>query len=148
MKLHLASAVALVSLALIGSLSAQVAAPTGPVVATTANTSVPDGIVFYKGLPYLIRNGRASLIDATLVPEGQLMTHEGKLVPMPTTFTAFPATPAMKGTDQQTRSGVQPIVPGDTAPPVQKGTDQQTLINPPRALPQSKTTGTGTVPRK
>ena len=45
-----------------------------------------DGIVFYRGQTYLVRNGRAALVDATLVPEGQVLTAEGRLVTLPTDF--------------------------------------------------------------
>ena len=47
---------------------------------------VPDGVVFYLGHTYLIRNGRAALVDAILVPEGQVLTPEGRLVVLPTDF--------------------------------------------------------------
>lgn len=62
--------------------------------------AVPDGIVFYNGKPYLIRNGRALLIDATLVPNGQILTNDGRLVPMPAAYSGFsqgtqPATPGV-----------------------------------------------------
>ena len=149
MKLSTASIFASLSLALILPLSAQVAAPVAPAeAAKEAAPFVPDGIVFYNGLPYLIRSGRAFLIDATLVPPGQILTHEGKYVALPAAYTSFPAVPVKKGTDQQTVQGSVPIVAPETPPPVQKGTDQQTLINPPRPASGGKVTGSGGVIRK
>lgn len=145
MKFSASSILAAVSFALVLPLSAQVAETASEAVTASV---VPDGIVFYNGLPYVLRGGRAFLIDAKLVPQGQILTAEGKLVPMPTAFTAFPSTAEKKGTDQQTNRGVVPVVPPDAAPAVQKGTDQQVLINPPRSSPASKVTGSGGVIRK
>ena len=51
-----------------------------------ATSVVHDGIVFYRGLTYLIRHNRAVRVDATLVPEGQVLTAEGRLVTLPTDF--------------------------------------------------------------
>jgi hypothetical protein len=51
-----------------------------------ATSVVHDGIVFYHGLTYLIRHNRAVRVDATLVPEGQILTAEGRLVALPTDF--------------------------------------------------------------
>ncbi|HBJ86069.1 MAG TPA: hypothetical protein DDZ88_19825 [Verrucomicrobiales bacterium] len=56
---------------------------------------VHDGIVFYRGQTYLIRNSRAALVDATLVPEGQVLTAEGRLVTLPTDF-VYDATPKVR----------------------------------------------------
>ena len=61
--------------------------PVREVKTTTVDTNVvPDGIVFYRGKTYLIRNDRAALVDAFLVPERQVLTPEGRLVPLPTDF--------------------------------------------------------------
>ena len=149
MKIFASSIFASISLALILPLSAQVAAPAAPAEpAKEAAPFVPDGVVFYNGLPYLLRGGRAYLIDATLVPAGQILTHEGKFAPLPASYTTFPAVPVKKGTDQQTVQGSVPIVAPETPPPVPKGTDQQTLINPPRPATGGKVTGSGGVIRK
>ncbi|MFN0079295.1 MAG: hypothetical protein ACKVY0_22750 [Prosthecobacter sp.] len=56
---------------------------------------VHDGIVFYRGQTYLIRHSRAVLVDATLVPEGQVLTAAGRLVVLPTDF-VHDATPAVR----------------------------------------------------
>jgi len=48
--------------------------------------TVHDGIVFHRGQTYLIRNSRAALVDVTLVPKGQVLTSEGRLVPLPADF--------------------------------------------------------------
>jgi len=70
------------------SVSAQTGSPPAKEVTTTALgiNVVPDGVVFYLGHTYLIRNGRAALVDAILVPEGQVLTPEGRLVVLPTDF--------------------------------------------------------------
>jgi len=79
--------------------STQTAAPNSGGVTTGENAgNVQDGIVFYNGRPYLIRNGRASVIDATLVPEGQILTNNGQFVPIPATYNGM----------QQGQNGVQP----------------------------------------
>ncbi|MHB1081517.1 MAG: hypothetical protein ACYC67_19140 [Prosthecobacter sp.] len=49
-------------------------------------STVHDGIVFYRGQTYLIRHSRAALVDVTLVPRGQVLTAEGRLVPLPSDF--------------------------------------------------------------
>ncbi len=148
MKLYLAPLIVVAALSLTRTALPQSPAPDAP-VDSAAKAAIPNGVVFYNGLPYLIRNGRASLIDATLVPQGQILTAEGKLAPFPSTFTAFPSVPVRKGTEQQTLSGAQPIIPAETTntTPVAKGTDQQTLINPPRAT-TSKKNGSGALLRK
>ncbi len=56
---------------------------------------VHDGIVFYRGQTYLIRNSRAVLVDAILVPEGQVLTAEGRLVTLPNDF-VNDATPTVR----------------------------------------------------
>jgi hypothetical protein len=48
--------------------------------------TVHDGIVFHRGQTYLIRNSRAARVDATLVPRGQILTVEGRLVTLPSDF--------------------------------------------------------------
>lgn len=73
---------------------AQVANPPSRQVTPTGNNSnvVPDGISFYRGQAYLLRNGRAALVDDTLVPEGKILTRAGGLVPMPPELTGRPDT--------------------------------------------------------
>lgn len=70
--------------------------PTGPAVAQNASPPatpvqptvrptnvVEDGLVFYRGQTFLIRNGRAAAVDSTLLPEGEILTPQGRRVPMP-----------------------------------------------------------------
>ncbi len=71
-------------------------AQTGAPVAGGNNATAPaaapvieDGIVFYNEQAYLIRNGRATRIDATLIPNGHLLTTDGRLVPVPMNYTGF-----------------------------------------------------------
>jgi hypothetical protein len=82
-------------------------------VAVGKAAAIQDGIVFHDGLPYLIRNGRALIIDSTLVPQGQILTNDGKFRPIPPTFTDFPAVTVRKSTEQQTLIGE----PGSVQPP-------------------------------
>lgn len=56
-----------------------VVAPPHPVPAPVA----PTGIVMFDGHAYLIRGGRAYMIDATMVPNGQMLMNDGSLAPMP-----------------------------------------------------------------
>jgi hypothetical protein len=76
------------SLTWCGTGSAQNGSPPAKEVKTTVLgiNVVPDGVVFYRGHTYLIRNERAALVDAILVPEGQVLTPEGRLVVLPTDF--------------------------------------------------------------
>ena len=81
-------------------------APTRSTPATAAVSPAPDGIVFYNGQAYLVRKGRALVIDEKLVPKGQILTFDGKFVSIPSTYTDFPEVIApKKGTPQQTRIG-------------------------------------------
>jgi hypothetical protein len=98
---------------------AQPAAPTGnPKGSETSTASAPavtDGIVFYHGRAYVIRGGRAYLIDSTLVPNGQVLTPDGRLVPLQPGFTGFPqGTQVQPGTQPQTGTQ-QPSGPGNAA---------------------------------
>jgi len=45
-----------------------------------------DGIVFDGGQTFLIRYGRAALVNTALVPEGKVLTLEGRLLTLPTDF--------------------------------------------------------------
>ncbi|MFZ2280959.1 MAG: hypothetical protein WAW39_24385 [Prosthecobacter sp.] len=58
-------------------------------------STVHDGIVFYRGQTYLIRHSRAALVDVTLVPRGQVLTAEGRLVALPSDF-ANATTPTLR----------------------------------------------------
>ena len=59
-------------------------------------STVHDGIVFHRGQTYFIRHSRAALVDATLVPKGQVLTAEGRLVALPPDF-ANATTPTLRG---------------------------------------------------
>ena len=151
MKTLLASAFVLASCLAVTTATAQV--PTASVSPLPIAPAVQDGIVFHNGQPYVIRNGRALLIDATLIPQGQIYTNEGKLVPLPNNFTAFPAPSSTLPQNKlipQLSTGTQLILPpeGSATLPARKGTDQPLLINPPRGTPNSKVTGSGGLPRK
>ncbi len=52
----------------------------------------PTGIVMFDGHAYLIRGGRAYMIDATMVPSGQMLMNDGRLAPMPQGMEFRPAT--------------------------------------------------------
>lgn len=58
-------------------------------------STVHDGIVFYRGQTYLIRNSRAALVDVSLVPKGQVLTAAGRLVALPSDF-ASATTPTLR----------------------------------------------------
>ena len=154
MKTPLAPSVAAVLLALAWPAAAQVIS--SPAVATLTDTGVPDGIVFYNGRPFVIRNGRATLIDATLVPNGQILLHDGRLVALPKNYAGVPqgttqpvtqqGQPAQPGLPLQPGQPLQqgqPAVPGQTAtpaaqPPVVPGT----VVLP----PQTPGANPGTIP--
>jgi len=59
--------------------------------------TVHDGIVFHRGQTYLIRNSRAARVDATLVPRGQILTTEGRLVALPSDFFNVSPPTTMRG---------------------------------------------------
>ena len=70
-----------------GASAQSVSPPAKEVKTTLVDTSViPNGIVFYRNKTYFIRNERAVLVDAFLVPVGQVLTPDGKLVQLPTDF--------------------------------------------------------------
>ncbi len=96
--------------------------------ATGAVTGVQDGIAIHKGRPYLLRNGHAWLIDVTLVPEGQLLTDDGLLVPLPAGITGLiqEASPPGPLPDQPTGPGGPPTQP---LPP-------EEIENPPENQPR------------
>ncbi|MDB6003499.1 MAG: hypothetical protein JWR15_486, partial [Prosthecobacter sp.] len=68
--------------------AAQVGSPPSREATASANNSaiVQDGLVVYRGNTYLIRNGRAAQINRALVPEGQVLTDQGTLVPLPPNY--------------------------------------------------------------
>lgn len=72
--------------------AAQVANPPTRQATSSGNDSaiVPDGVTFYRGQTFLLRNGRAALVDDTLVPEGKVLTRAGRLVAMPPELTGRP----------------------------------------------------------
>ena len=115
MNPHLTTSIAAALLALSWPAAGQVisSAPTGTL--TDSGPVVPDGIVFHNGRPFMIRNGRATLIDATLVPNGQILTHDGRLVAMPVNYGGFAQGTAQPGPavqpGQVTPQG-QPMQPG------------------------------------
>lgn len=147
MNIPLITSIAAAILAFSWPAAAQVTAPasTGSApTATLTDTGVPDGIVFYNGRPFMIRNGRAWLIDATLVPQGQILTHGGRLVPLPMNYGGFAQStpPAMQPAPQG-----QPALQGQ---PVQQGQTGASPNQPPIApgiiivSPQGPGTNPGT----
>ncbi|MBE2287134.1 MAG: hypothetical protein IAE77_27005, partial [Prosthecobacter sp.] len=64
---------------------AQNASPPATQVRPTVRpiNGVADGLVFYRGQTFLIRNGRAAAVDSTLLSEGEILTPQGRRVPMP-----------------------------------------------------------------
>lgn len=78
-------------LTLAGPSAAQLSSPPAKEVAPAAGSSPVerDGITVYRGQPFLVRHGRAALINRALVPEGQVLTWEGRLVPLPSGFSIY-----------------------------------------------------------
>lgn len=68
-----------------GPAVAQNASPPATQVQPTVRPTnvVEDGLVFYRGQTFLIRNGRAAAVDSTLLAEGEILTPQGRKVPMP-----------------------------------------------------------------
>ncbi|MCF7788078.1 MAG: hypothetical protein K9N47_18290 [Prosthecobacter sp.] len=64
-------------------------------------STVHDGIVFHRGQTYFIRHSRAARVDVTLVPKGQMLTTEGRLVALPSDF--------VKDTTRTVRGGLVAI---------------------------------------
>lgn len=150
MNTPLTSSLAAAIIALSWPAAAQVTAPasTGSApTATLTDTGVPDGIVFYNARPFMIRNGRASLIDATLVPQGQILTHDGRFVPLPLNYGGFAQSTqaAMQPAPQsQPILQGQPTVQGPTAvSPNQPATAQGTIGVSPQAAGTNPGTATG-----
>lgn len=50
---------------------------------TTTSGAAGSGFVLRDGILYNITNGRANRIDAATIPNGQMMTSDGRLVPIP-----------------------------------------------------------------
>lgn len=91
MKTSFISILPLAVLALSSALRAQTVSPSREVTSTpttSADTAavIPDGTTFYKGHTYLIRNGRAAMVNAALVPDGKILTPEGRLAEAPSDF--------------------------------------------------------------
>jgi hypothetical protein len=66
-----------------------------------ANATTPTlngGLLAVLGQAYLIRHGRMLRVNAALVPEGQVLTAEGQLVPLPLDFSGFVLDRAPDGT--------------------------------------------------
>ena len=106
-------------------------------------------MIVYNDVPYIIRDGRGSIIDANLIPNGKILTFGGDLVPIPPTLTELPQNDSVKkGTDQIFLRGrvTEPVASGRGA--TSKGTDQQVIIGRNRAEGSQKVTGSGTTPRK
>lgn len=78
------------ALAVAGSTVAQTGSP--PVkrvqfTSTARDTNVVNnGLVFYCGQTFLVRNGRAAAISTPLLAEGEILTLEGTRVPLPKNF--------------------------------------------------------------
>lgn len=89
--------------------AAQVANPPSRQATASGNDSavVPDGVTFYHGQTFLLRNGRAALVDGILVPDGQVLTRAGRLVPVPPELTGRP-----EARDQITPSATSDAVEG------------------------------------
>jgi hypothetical protein len=64
--------------------------------------AVREGLCAIQGQAYLIRNGHMLQVDAALVPEGQVLTAAGRLVPLPLDFSGFELDRAPNGTVLQT----------------------------------------------
>lgn len=86
--------------------------PVRAAATSIAVPATPDGVVVYNGVPYFVHNGRASIIDAKLIPPGQILLADGQLAPLPASSIDFPPVDVPKGTPQQTRIGE----PGTKAP--------------------------------
>lgn len=92
MKTFLCSTFATV-LAVSWPVVAQIASPPARQVQPSAQETnvVHDGIVYYRGGTYLIRNGRAAAVDAILIPEGQVLIPDGRRVPLPENILTNPS---------------------------------------------------------
>jgi len=86
---HLITVLSLLMLA--GPSVAQTLSPPATEVAPSSNNSavVSDGISIYRGQAYLLRNGRAAVINRALVPEGHFLTWEGRLAALPSGFSVY-----------------------------------------------------------
>ena len=93
-------------------------------------TSMEGAVAFYNGQPYVILNGKAVLINAASIPNGQILTSNG-LVPMPTmNVQRGPATPAQENTPPLNRSE---IGTGGAIPPIPPAGGRSL---PPREIPR------------
>jgi hypothetical protein len=93
---------------------------------------VREGLFAIQGQAYRIRNGRMLRVNAVLVPDGQVLTAEGQLVPLPLDFSGFMLDRAPDGTVLQT-----PLV--QTGPQVlsgQAGVPQAPKVIPPGTKPR------------
>ncbi|HYF35876.1 MAG TPA: hypothetical protein VD994_11340 [Prosthecobacter sp.] len=92
---------ALLSLSLTASLPAQSersnpaesgASPTPNSPASATDALANTGVVLKDGTPWLIQNNQARRLNATELPEGQMLNGSGRLVPLPSDITGFDAT--------------------------------------------------------
>ena len=65
--------------------------------------TVREGLFTVRGQVYLIRNGLISRVNAKLVPEGQVLTAEGLLLPRPADFSGFVLDHAPNSTEPPTQ---------------------------------------------
>lgn len=79
-------------------LAAQTLSPPSREVSPSTNDAgvVSDGIAIYRGQAYLLRNGRAAMINRALVPEGRYITWEGRLVTLPAGLSIYDSITAEK----------------------------------------------------
>ncbi len=76
--------------------------------------TVREGLFTIRGQAYLIRNGLMTRVSAKLVPEGQVLSANGQLLPLPADFSGFVLDRAPDGT-------VLPTPPAQSGPQVLSG---------------------------
>jgi hypothetical protein len=65
-----------------GSASAT-ARQSGAISGSATSANVQDGLILKDGVPYMVRNGRATAVDTSSLQSGQMMTFQGDVTPMP-----------------------------------------------------------------
>lgn len=65
-------------------ISAALLLAAGNVVAESPNReNAPAGLIYRDGVAYIVVDGKATRVDDTTIPKGQMMTLDGKVVPEP-----------------------------------------------------------------
>jgi hypothetical protein len=74
-----------------GGAASATARQSGAVSGSATSQNTQDGLILKDGVPHLVRNGKATPVDTTTLPSGQIMNFQGEVRPMPEGITGLEA---------------------------------------------------------